>query len=85
MRRHAAAPTSGVKMRTREGEDERTRGREDERRTLPRPTNRQTTYTVEDEAAAHGFARAWSELGYNSLGEPGVVRCDLLQVGWALP
>jgi len=39
----------------------------------------QTTYTVEDEAAAHGFARAWSELGYNSLGEPGVVRCDLLQ------
>ena len=39
----------------------------------------QTTFTMQDEAAAAGFARSWSELGHNSLGEPGVVRCDLLQ------
>ena len=38
----------------------------------------QTTYAVSEDAAA-GFARAWGELGYNSLGEPGVVRCDLMQ------
>jgi hypothetical protein len=25
------------------------------------------------------FKQAWTDLGYNALGEPGVVRCDLLQ------
>ena len=39
----------------------------------------QTTFTMQDEAAAAAFARSWSELGHNSLGELGVVRCDLLQ------
>ena len=29
--------------------------------------------------SADSFARTWSEFGYNSLGEEGVVRCDLLR------
>ena len=38
----------------------------------------QTTITVAaDDADA--FRRAWPDLGYNALGEPGVVRCDLLE------
>ena len=38
----------------------------------------QTTVTVAaDDADA--FRRAWPDLGYNSMGEPGVVRCDLLE------
>uniref|UniRef100_A0A7S0NWY4 ABM domain-containing protein n=1 Tax=Calcidiscus leptoporus TaxID=127549 RepID=A0A7S0NWY4_9EUKA len=32
-----------------------------------------------DEDSADAFARAWSDFGYNSLGEAGVVRCDLLR------
>jgi len=38
----------------------------------------QTSYTVTD-ADADAFARAWSDLGYNSLGEAGVLRCDLMR------
>lgn len=30
-------------------------------------------------ADAEAFRRQWPDLGYNSLGEPGVVRCDLLE------
>jgi len=29
---------------------------------------------------ADAFAKAWIDLGYNALGEPGVVRCDLFSV-----
>merc|ERR1712087_143830 len=29
--------------------------------------------------SADAFARAWGDFGYNSLGETGVVRCDLLR------
>ena len=28
--------------------------------------------------AADAFRRGWADLGYNALGEPGVMRCDLL-------
>jgi len=38
----------------------------------------QTTHSVEAEAA-DVFRRSWTDLGYNALSEPGVVRCDLLQ------
>lgn len=38
----------------------------------------QQTLVVKAEAA-DAFRRSWTDLGYNALVEPGVVRCDLLQ------
>ena len=38
----------------------------------------QNVWTLASASAADAFRRSWPELGYNSLGEPGVVRCDLL-------
>ena len=38
----------------------------------------QNTWTFSSAAAADAFRRGWSDLGYNALGEAGVVRCDLL-------
>lgn len=38
----------------------------------------QTTWTLTSYEASDAFRRSWPELGYNALGEPGVVRCDLL-------
>ena len=38
----------------------------------------QTTHRIKAEDA-DAFRRSWSDLGYNALTEPGVVRCDLLQ------
>ena len=37
-----------------------------------------TTITVPESGVA-AFKRGWTDLGYNALGEPGVVRCDLMQ------
>ena len=39
----------------------------------------QTRLTVPADQA-DALKQSWVDLGYNSLGEPGVVRCDLLQV-----
>jgi quinol monooxygenase YgiN len=38
----------------------------------------QTSYDVDD-LAADSFRHLWKDLGVSALGEPGVVRCDLLQ------
>ena len=42
------------------------------------PLAQHATLRVRADAAA-AFERAWSDLGYNALGEPGVLRCDLLR------
>ena len=41
------------------------------------PSQRTTTRVAPE--AADAFRRGWVDLGYNALGEAGVVRCDLLQ------
>lgn len=38
----------------------------------------QSSWTLKSFEAADAFKRSWPDLGYNALGEPGVVRCDLL-------
>lgn len=40
----------------------------------------QTTWTLVNAETADAFRRGWPDLGYNALGEAGVLRCDLFAV-----